>query len=298
MKGGAIAPRLAVVVLLLVSVTFASNHVAARIAFEHGASVTTAVVVRSCCTALFVYALMRVQGVTIAVTRAQLPHALAIGAVLAVQSYCLYSAVARIPVALALLAFNTFPMVLALMSWAGGGERPSGRAVAAMPVALVGLMLALDVLGQAGDLGGRWREIGAGVGWALAASISFALVLFLSARRLKDVDGRVRTFYTMGVASVLVAAAGAAAGTFDLPRDVPGWTGLALLTLFYGGAITTLFVVLPRIRAVNNAVVLNFEPIAALALAWMILGQAVAPRQIAGALIVVGAIVWLGMGRR
>jgi len=59
-----------------------------------------------------------------------------------------------------------------------------------------------------------------------------------------------------------------------------------------------MFVLLPRLGAVNNAAVLNFEPIAVLGLAWAILGQAVAPLQVAGACIVVGAIVWLGSGNK
>jgi drug/metabolite transporter (DMT)-like permease len=297
MTGGTIAPRLAVILLLMIAVTFSANHIAARIAFEHGASVTTAVVVRSCCTTLFVLALMRVQGVVVALTRVQLVRALGIGLLLAIQSYCLYSAVARIPVALALLSFNTFPMIFAFVSWVGGGDRPSGRAITAMPIALVGLLLALDVLGQTDAIAARWAEIGVGVGFALGAALSFALVLYFSGRWLKDVDGRLRTFYTMGVAAVLIAAAGAATGTFDLPHDGLGWLGLALLTLFYGAAITTLFVLLPRIRAVNNSVVLSFEPISALILGWLILGQAVAPSQILGAFIVVGAIVYLGSAR-
>ena len=159
------------------------------------------------------------------------------------------------------------------------------------------LVFALDAFGQAGDIAGRWAQIGAGVGWALGASFTFALVLYFSARSLRDVDGRLRTFYTMSAAAVLVAAAGAATDAFALPRDGAGWIGLAILTLFYGSAITALFMVLPRIRAVNNAAVMNFEPIAALALGWLILGQAVAPLQILGAFVVVGAIVYLGTAK-
>jgi len=297
MTAGTIAPRLAVILLLGIATTFASNHVAARIAFEHGTSVTTAVVVRSCFTTLFVYALLRAQGVGIALKRPQLVRALGVGVLIAVQSYCLYASVARIHVALALLAFNTYPMLFALVTWIAAGDRPSRRALIAMPIALVGLMFALDAFGQAGDAARRWAEIGAGVGWALAASFSFALVLYFSARSLSGVDGRLRTFYTMGVAAVLVAAAGSATGSFDLPHDGAGWLGLALLTLLYGAAITTLFVVLPRIRAINNAVVMNFEPIAALILGWAILGQTVAPLQILGAFIVIGAIVYLGTAK-
>jgi drug/metabolite transporter (DMT)-like permease len=56
--------------------------------------------------------------------------------------------------------------------------------------------------------------------------------------------------------------------------------------------------VLPRIGAVSNTAVLNFEPIAVLGLAWIVLGQTVAPRQIVGAFIVVGAIILLNTGKR
>jgi drug/metabolite transporter (DMT)-like permease len=43
---------------------------------------------------------------------------------------------------------------------------------------------------------------------------------------------------------------------------------------------------------------LNFEPIAALVLAWMFLGQSVAPVQIVGAFVTVGAIAWLGISQK
>jgi drug/metabolite transporter (DMT)-like permease len=201
-------------------------------------------------------------------------------------------------VALALLAFNTFPMLLALMSWAAGGERPSARAIVAMPVALGGLSLALDVWGKGGDIAGRWAEIGTGVGWATGAAISFAASLFFIGHWMKDMDGRLRTFWTLSVTAVVTLAVGGLARDFVLPASGTGWMALALLTVFYGAAITALFVLLPRLGAVNNAMVLNFEPIAVLALAWVVLDQSVAPLQIFGAFVVVGAIMALGAGRR
>jgi drug/metabolite transporter (DMT)-like permease len=57
-------------------------------------------------------------------------------------------------------------------------------------------------------------------------------------------------------------------------------------------------VVLPRLGAVDNMAILNFEPIAVLGIAWVALGQAVAPLQVAGALVVVGAIMWMGAERK
>ena len=76
--------------------------------------------------------------------------------------------------------------------------------------------------------------------------------------------------------------------------------GLAALTLLYGTAITSLFIVLPRLGAggTSSTVALNFEPIAVLAIAWVALGQAIAPLQVLGAFIVVGAIAWLSATKR
>ena len=296
-------PRwLGIVLMIAITATFASNHVAARLAFDHGANVVTAVAFRSGGTALAVFCLLKLLGVPFRLAPELRGKALLIGLALAVQSYCLYSAVARIPVALALLAFNTCPLMLTLISWAARVEPPSRRAILTMPVALFGLALALDVTGanhgKSLDLAGRWLEIGAGMGFALAAALSFAIVLFLSNRWLKDVDGRVRSVLTMAVVAVVTIAAGAATSGFALPADRTGWLGLILLTLFYGTAITSLFVVLPRLGAVSNAALLNFEPIAALLLGYLILGQSVAPLQIVGAFIVIGAIVSLGLAKR
>lgn len=287
-----------IALLLVIAAVFGGNHVAARVAFDHGSNVTTAVAFRSTGTALAVLALLLLSKTPLKIRRKSFGQSVVIGLLIAVQSYCLYSAVALIPVALALLAFQTFPMLLALISWVAGGERPARRVLLAMPVALLGLALALDVWGKSGDIAGRWDELGAGVLWAMGASVSFAMALYLITRWLGSMDGRLRSFLFMSVVAVVTLAGGTLARGFALPADGTGWIALALLTVFYGTAITSMFVLLPRLGAVNNAAVLNFEPIAVLGLAWLILGQAVAPLQIAGAFIVVGAIAWMGAAKR
>ena len=291
-------PRwLSIAILLVIATVFGSNHIAARVAFDHGVNITTAVAARSIGAALFVGVLLLLSRVPLALPAATRWRAVAVGVLIAVQSYCLYSAVARIPVALALLAFNTFPMMFTLISWSAGSERPARRALIAMPIALAGLALALDVFGRGGDLAGRWSEIGTGVAYALGAAVSFAAALFLTSRWLKDVDGRLRTLLTMSTVALLMLAAGVVAGNLALPQNPGGWLGLGLLMLFYGTAFTALFVLLPRLDALNNSAALNFEPIAVLFLAWPILGQSVAPLQVVGALIVVGAVVALGSAK-
>ena len=282
--------------LLVIAVVFGANHIAARLAFDHGLTVTTAVSVRSVVTALAVLLLMLALRVPLSLPRTTFIRAMAIGVILALQSYCLYSAVARIPAALSLLVFNLHPMLLTLMSWAAGVQRPAGRSLAAMPIALFGLALALDFHGGE-SFAGRWSEIGAGVGYALVAAASFAGAMFLSARWLTGVDGRLRSCLTMAVIAVLAFCAGAATGTLAMPIDASAWLGLALLTLFYGTAITSLFVLLPRLASASDIAALNFEPIAVLLVAWLFLGQTLGPLQVVGALIVVASILVLGTGK-
>jgi drug/metabolite transporter (DMT)-like permease len=305
-------PRwLGVLALLAIAATFGANHVAARLAFDHGVNVTTAVATRSIGTALFVLALLRMSRVSIRIPALTLRRGLAIGLLVSVQSWCLYSAVARIPVALALLVFNTFPIMLGVISWLAGGERPTRRTLIAMPVALLGLAIALDVtgFGATGGAASRSAVAGAtgadgfvtmlpGVAFALTGSAAFGLALHLTSRWLPEIDGRLRTLMFMIVVAVAAGAVGAFVTGFDWPRDAAGWTGLSLLTVLYGMAITGLFIVLPRLGAVNNAAIMNFEPVAALGMAWAVLGQTIAPIQLAGGVVVIAAIVYLSAGRR
>jgi drug/metabolite transporter (DMT)-like permease len=287
-------PRLGIVILLVIATIFGANHVAARVAMDHGASVAAAVSTRSAFTALFLLGLLRLQRIPIAMDRATLWRALLVGCLVALQSFCLYSAVARIPVALALLVFQTCPMLFVLLTWAMGKEPPRLGALAPMALALVGLAFALNL--RIGDLSG-FAALATGVAFAFGAALAFTLVLYFNAHWLKALDGRLRTFVMMAVTATLVLAGGASAGALALPADGTGWLGLVLLTLLYGTAITSLFIVLPRLGGASSTVALNFEPIAVLALAWLFIGQAVSGLQVLGAFLVVGSIAWLGASK-
>lgn len=88
------SPRLGIAILLGVSAVFASNHIAARVAFDHGASVATGAVTRAAGTALVLLLMMRLQGVSLALPPGLRGKSVLAGILIATQSYCLYSAVA------------------------------------------------------------------------------------------------------------------------------------------------------------------------------------------------------------
>ena len=169
----------------------------------------------------------------------------------------------------------------------------------AMPMMLLGLALALDVLGAASGLGAaaQWGRIGAGVAFAVTASVTFGLALVWTQHEAGDLDGRLRTATTMGLVGLLALAAVGAQGGFHWPQAAPGWWGLGLLTLLYGTAFTIMFTVLPKLGVVGNSAIMNVEPVFALGLAWVFLHQSIAPVQLLGAGIVVGTVIWLGLRR-
>ncbi len=286
--------------LLLIALMMGANHVAARIAFNDGVDVATAVVFRSVITACVIAVILMAQRVPVKFSARHKRMLPLIGLLIGIQSLFLYSSVARLPVALALLAFNTYPIWTALWAWLVYRQAPERALLMAMPAILLGLALALDVLGAASglDAAGQWARIGAGVAFALGAAGTFGLALVITQHEAADVDGRLRTGTTMSIAGLVALSAVASQGGFHLPQQAAGWWGLTALTLFYGTAFTIMFTVLPRLGVVGNSAIMNVEPVCALVLAWLILGQAIAPVQVAGALLVVGAVMVLGLRKR
>ncbi len=245
--------------LLLIAFMMGANHVAARVAFGSGLDVATAVACRSLVTALVVGIVVVSQRVSLQLTPQHKRAIPLIGLCIALQSQCLYSSVARLPVALALLAFNTYPLWAALWDGVLYRRKPERALVLAMPVILLGLALALDVLGAASGLGSaaQWDRIGAGVAFAMAAAAFFGLALVWTQHETQGLDGRLRTLSSMSLAGVVALAFIAAQGGPHLPGSVAGWWGLAALTFLYGTAFTILFTVLPRLGVVGNSAIMN-----------------------------------------
>ena len=286
--------------LLLIAFMMGANHVAARLAFNNGVDVVTAVSFRSVLTAVVVGLILWQQKVQIQIESNHKKYMLIIGGLIAVQSVCLYSSVARLPVALALLAFNTYPLSTAFWARVLYKHQAEKAVLWSMPILLAGLALALDVLGAASGLGAaeHWSQIGAGVAFALAASATFGLALVYTQHETTGLDGRVRTFSSMSIVGILAVAAAMSQGGFHLPQAPAGWWGLGMLSFLYGTAFTILFTVLPKLGVVGNSAIMNVEPVFALVLAWALLDQAIAPIQLVGAFLVVGTVMWLGLRKR
>ncbi|MDX5978855.1 EamA family transporter [Vreelandella alkaliphila] len=294
-------PRhLAIFLMMSVATMFAANHVSARLAFDNGTGLLLAVLMRSGVACLILLTLVVVQKKRLWLPPGTWPWQLAVGLLIAIQSVSLYSAVARLPVVIALLLVNTFPIQLALLSWALGGPRPSLRSCLIMGTILIGLLVVLDIPSWFADANAMGSEWLVGIGFGLSAAFAFACALWVTEHRLARVGSTLRSLLTMQTVFIVMIVGGllgVVPGGMSLPDNSAGWTGLALLALLYGSAFSLLFIFVPRLDMARNAPVMNFEPVASLLLGYIVLGQMLSPSQLVGGAVVVGGIVVLSLSK-
>jgi drug/metabolite transporter (DMT)-like permease len=286
--------------LALIATTFGANHIAARIAFDHGAGVLMAIASRSGLATCVLLAIVLLQKKS-----PQLhPNArgwITLAALLiATQSVFIYSAVARVPVAIALLVFNLFPLFFVLLTWALNGKRPARATLLMVPVIFFGLALVLDVPALIGGV--AWTpKFSLGIACAFGAAVSFSSALWVTENKLNALNGALRTLVIQALVTLFALLA---IGTnffpsmAALPRDQTGVVALLVLAVIYAIAFSTLFVMMPRLNLARNAPALNVEPVATLFLGWIILGQTFNLTQSLGAAVVVLAIIVMSVVKK
>ncbi|RFQ03462.1 DMT family transporter [Pseudomonas putida] len=290
-------PRaMSLLILAAIAFSFAGNHIAARLAFDDGVGLLVAVLCRSGATALVLIVLVSMSQDSLRLSGSIRRWQILTGLCVAVQSFCIYSAVARIPVGVALLVVNLSPVFLAMITWILGGPAPTGRGLRLMGLIIFGLLVVLDVpriVLAAGSQGRDWYE---GVAFSLVAAAAFACAMWVTNNRLAGMPCKVRSLYTMLIVLLSASALGgigAVPGGLAFPHSPLGWGALGLLVVLYGAAFSALFILMPRLDIARNAPAMNFEPVAALLLGWVVLGQQLGFSQVLGASMVLFGILLL-----
>jgi drug/metabolite transporter (DMT)-like permease len=164
-----------------------------------------------------------------------------------------------------------------------GWTRLSHRTAGAAMVALAGLVFALGVRIDEYDL---W-----GIGLAALAALGLAIVSAVSGRVIANSDPVRVTIYISVGAMIPLLGVVAWAGGFSWPESDTGWSGLIFNNIFYAAAMIGYFVAIGRVGAPMTATLSNLEPLVAITAAFLLFGQTLAPLQLAGAAVVVGALI-------
>jgi drug/metabolite transporter (DMT)-like permease len=268
---------------LLVACGFAINSALARMAYEGGSNALTVLTVRSITAMLVLMVLLRVVGVSMGLPRQRALGALALGLLMAAYSYGLLGSIQYVPLAVALVTFYTYPLLTALISAALGRERLQPLTLVALVVALYGLTLVLDIVGNPADP--------VGIAHALGASVCFTALLLLSDKVRGGGDSRPITLHMLVTTVAVYALACVVTGAFTLPVTALGWVGLLGCPVFFSFAIITLFEAVSAAGPVRAALILNLEPVVSATLGYAMLGQLLSTWQMVGMALVVGAVV-------
>jgi drug/metabolite transporter (DMT)-like permease len=199
-----------------------------------------------------------------------------------------HHSIADIGAGLATVLGNLQVVLVAFAAWAVLGERPERRIVAAVPVVFAGAVMISGVL----EDGGYGRDPVRGTLFGLLTTLAytgFILVLRQINRDVRRPAGPLLD--ATAVTAVVSAAAGAVIGDVDLVPHWPshGWLALLATTSQVIGWLL-ISVSLPRLPAALTSVLLLVQPVGAVGLAFVILGERPSMLQLTGVAIVLAGI--------
>lgn len=278
-----INPLTGIVLASAAAISFAANTTASPIAAAGGSTVLTYLALRSTVAALLVFALLIATRSSLRLAPRRRWAAFGVGTVLAIYSVSLLSAIQYIPVALAVLIFYTFPLLTTLYLWITGQERASWTAGAALLIAFIGLVLALNVGDRSPDL--------RGIALAALAALGITAVVLLNSRLVGVGDSRPVTLHMLSAASFVFIIVTAALGEFALPDTARAWWAFSTGPFFYAFAIVSIFVAMSILGPIRTSMTMNLEPVSSMVLGFVLLDQALNGLQILGAALVIVAVL-------
>lgn len=222
----------------------------------------------------------------LAVSRRRLVACAALG----VFGYALFTtlyfhALEGLSASLTSLLLYTFPVIVTLAARVLFKERIGWRRAVALPVVAAGLVLLLR-----GDVAvASWGA----VAFALASAVLYSAYILASSRLLRGVDSLVAGLYIMTAAAVALALvdlpsperiASFDAGTWGAVLGIAVVSTLGPLVLFLRG--------LEKLSNAEASILSLVEPLTAVVAASLILGERLAPLQILGGALILGALAF------
>ncbi len=208
---------------------------------------------------------------------------LAVGVLFAGLIYCLFKAIEANDVPTAVLTYFAYPLLTGLVASATGLERLTWQGAACALAAFFGLAIMIGAHPAGLVL--------AGVAYALGAACCRTGVLIVTRAFLADADARLTTWYSVVAQLAIFVAVSLATLTWQPPQSDGGWAALVAMSIATTAGILFVFVSTVRIGPFRTALIMNVEPLTAIVLSALVLGEVITPWQAAGSFIMLAALV-------
>ena len=279
------SPRTTGVVLALTSATgFGVMPVLTKVVYDDGAGPFGVLSVRFSVAAVVLLALARLRGESMPRGRQLRDLALLGGVGYVVESLCYFAALTRISAGLTALLLYVYPALVVVLSSIVLRHRPGRVAVGCVVLATVGTALTIGPVAGGQALG---------VALGLGAAASYAVYIVLSSTATKGVGPLATSAVVMGACGLVYDAL--AVGTrAPLPSSAGAWLALGGVTLLGTVvAVAAFFAALALLGPSDTAVLSTMEPVVSVGVAAVALGESLSPVQLAGGVLVIGAVVVL-----
>ena len=284
--------REGVLLCLVAAAAYSTSGTFAKLAYEASVGVMTLLVIRTVVAAALFWGLVVVTRSAIGPRDAVL-KGFGVGLVgTSVQIWMFASALARIDAALASLLLYAYPAMVAVTAVVIGRERASLRRFVALGAATAGVGLVL-----AGARGTSLDGLGALL--ALGAAAVYTAYLLTSHALLEELPAATLAAVGSSGAAIAFLGVGVGGGALDFGFERWGWwpalgTALCTSVLAVGASLAGV----ARVGPTTNSILLTVEIPLAVVLAVVFLGERLRPPQIAGAVLVLAAVLLLQMGTR
>jgi drug/metabolite transporter (DMT)-like permease len=214
--------------------------------------------------------------------------ALGAGILFAVNLTAWHHSIAAMGAGLSTVLANIQVVLVGVLAWAVLGEQPEKRALAAIPLLLVGVVLISGVVGE----GAYGDDPLLGVVFGVLTAIAYALFLLILREGNSD-DRRPAgpLFDATLTGCIFSALGGLAVGDLDLwpGLEAQAWlVTLALTSQVLGWLLIS--VSLPRLPAVITSIVLMLQPVTTVLLGAVLLDEAPSAVQLSGVAVVLTGV--------
>ena len=274
--------------VLLVAISaagFASIGLFARVAAASGASLLTVLALRFVLAGIILALVLRHRRLAWPRGR-DLAGLVLLGALgYTAQSFCFFSALNHLTVGLAVLLLYLHPALVLLAGAALGRQRLTPRKAALAAASFAGILLTVR-----GDLAGTPVGLAFGIGAALIYT-NYILV----GEHLTPRTGVIPAATVIVLSAAVMFCLGTLVEGVRWPGTTGGWLAVAgIAVLGTALATVTFFAGVQRIGAGDAATLSTLEPVVALVLAFVFLGEQLGAVQLAGALLVIASAALLG----
>jgi drug/metabolite transporter (DMT)-like permease len=274
---------------------FATLGILIKYAFAGGANITTILAGRFLIAAAFMFSLLRLRRIPLALDIKTACQLVLMGALGYGGMSMLYAnSIHYLPASLTGMLLYTYPALVTLLAVVTGEDRFTIPKGLALVICSVGLVLLLGA-----SFSGARIE---GVCSILGAAVIYSAYIMIGNKILRDIDPLVTSFYVCTSAGLTFVCYGLATGQLLLALAPAAWLSILGVALFPTLlAVLGFFAGLRLVGATNAAIISMLEPLITVILSVLLLGERITPLQgCGGGVLLSGALIlqlWGNGGR-